>query len=588
MHRLLLSAFALVLTSPAHAAGTIQVIAVDNGEGATDGPTYVAFSNPVLNEAGLAAFVGFRVTGAFGQPDLAGGVYVGAGHSPLDELAKVGDASFFADSFASSFTVQAINDVGQVAYLETARSIETGASLGSGLFLRVPGIKAPPLVKRGDLDADGDSLTLIRFFDLDRNGRIGLTLTYSGVTDSTAIYEAGGLRILAKRGQPAPDGIGIVDNTFHPSVNDAGQIRYTIHIVRPGLPVRPALFRESPGVGLELLLRSGDAITSPGIDGTLLLEHYVPSMNETGDLIFVGLVSDATDPANNGRGLFVVDGPSSVRALIREGQAVPGGSSLASFGRPSLNRSGHAAFYALITNDPGAPPDIANVGIYRTGAVGLTQIARQGQATPGGDGKIHLPSFLGAVSPRYEIRPLFNNNGQVAFRSTLADTASGAAGEHAIFFYDDALGLIEIARTGTPLLGSTVVDIGLRQSNLADSHEEVGFNNAGQIAFRFTLADDREGVAIWSPDSSPGEFRLTITPATASATGYDFTWPSQPGKIYDLVTSTHPTTPVAQWPVHAAYSDIPATGTTTTLTAVPADGRQRFFALIEKDAPPVD
>ncbi|MBX3734297.1 MAG: hypothetical protein KF791_20480 [Verrucomicrobiae bacterium] len=78
----------------------------------------------------------------------------------------------------------------------------------------------------------------------------------------------------------------------------------------------------------------------------------------------------------------------------------------------------------------------------------------------------------------------------------------------------------------------------------------------------------------------------TIIPAFAPDTGFELAWESQPGKVYDLVTSTDFSTRVEAWPVHADYADIPATGTTTTLTDVPVDGSRCFFAVIEKDATP--
>jgi len=89
-------------------------------------------------------------------------------------------------------------------------------------------------------------------------------------------------------------------------------------------------------------------------------------------------------------------------------------------------------------------------------------------------------------------------------------------------------------------------------------------------------------------------FQLVITP-NQTAGLFDFSWDSQPDKVYDLVSSTDLASPVAEWPVHdpdgegplPPYADIPATGTATTLTAVPGDGPKRFFAMVEKAAPPI-
>ena len=88
---------------------------------------------------------------------------------------------------------------------------------------------------------------------------------------------------------------------------------------------RPALFRDTPGIGRELLFRSDDPTSAPNLDGTLLLESYTPSMNEAGALVFAGNISGATDASNNGLGLFMVENSGEVIALVREGQSVPGG-----------------------------------------------------------------------------------------------------------------------------------------------------------------------------------------------------------------------------------------------------------------------
>lgn len=56
----------------------------------------------------------------------------------------------------------------------------------------------------------------------------------------------------------------------------------------------------------------------------------------------------------------------------------------------------------------------------------------------------------------------------------------------------------------------------------------------------------------------------------------------------NLFTATELAKPLAQWPVRAAYGDLFAIGATTILTAVPGDGPQRLFAVLEQDAPPAN
>jgi hypothetical protein len=95
------------------------------------------------------------------------------------------------------------------------------------------------------------------------------------------------------------------------------------------------------------------------------------------------------------------------------------------------------------------------------------------------------------------------------------------------------------------------------------------------------------------PPAAP--FQVRIAPSASGPGACDFEWESQVGKVYDLVTSTDLATPVSSWPVYdpdgpggnAPYGGIPAVGTTTTLTEVPRDGAKRFFAMVERDAPPL-
>lgn len=114
----------------------------------------------------------------------------------------------------------------------------------------------------------------------------------------------------------------------------------------------------------------------------------------------------------------------------------------------------------------------------------------------------------------------------------------------------------------------------------------------GQINFEIRTPANGTGIfddfqiSSFSPDPPP--FNLTITP---NGTNFDFSWDSQPGKIYDLLTSTDLATPIAGWPIYndgvMLRGNIPATGSTTTLTDVLPSGPRRFFAIREETAPPL-
>ncbi|MGL4398897.1 MAG: SGNH/GDSL hydrolase family protein [Luteolibacter sp.] len=86
-------------------------------------------------------------------------------------------------------------------------------------------------------------------------------------------------------------------------------------------------------------------------------------------------------------------------------------------------------------------------------------------------------------------------------------------------------------------------------------------------------------------------FPLEITRTGAN---YDFSWPSQSGKVYDLLSSTDLSTAPATWAVYDpdgaggndTYGDILATAPTNLLSAIPGSGPARFFVVREKAAVP--
>ncbi|YCM45255.1 glycerophosphodiester phosphodiesterase family protein [Verrucomicrobiaceae bacterium 227] len=87
---------------------------------------------------------------------------------------------------------------------------------------------------------------------------------------------------------------------------------------------------------------------------------------------------------------------------------------------------------------------------------------------------------------------------------------------------------------------------------------------------------------------APPPFLLTIA---SNGSNYEFSWPSKPGKIYDLLTHTDLSAAPETWSIYdpdgpggtTPYGNIPSAGTTTILTTVPEDGAGRFFVVKEKD-----
>ncbi len=153
------------------------------------------------------------------------------------------------------------------------------------------------------------------------------------------------------------------------------------------------------------------------------------------------------------------------------------------------------AFLAHLTGTIGGDSD--DYGIFRSDGATMVQVVREGQAAPDGNGR-----FTGFF------RPALNDAGQLAFRADFTGTGGGTSVNFGIFFFDDALGLLQVVRTGDAFLGSTITDLDFAPPEGADE-EYSGLNKSGvpRLAYFFRLADSREGIAIW-----------TLVPERSSAT----------------------------------------------------------------------
>jgi hypothetical protein len=85
----------------------------------------------------------------------------------------------------------------------------------------------------------------------------------------------------------------------------------------------------------------------------------------------------------------------------------------------------------------------------------------------------------------------------------------------------------------------------------------------------------------------PVPVQIVITPNSGTPGSFDFSWNSNAGKVYDLVSSTDLSTAPDTWPVWQGHSGIPTNHpAANTLTNIPGGGDpKRFFSVIEKQAP---
>ncbi|MDP0492148.1 MAG: hypothetical protein Q7Q71_13955 [Verrucomicrobiota bacterium JB023] len=183
---------------------------------------------------------------------------------------------------------------------------------------------------------------------------------------------------------------------------------------------------------------------------------------------------------------------------------------------------------------------------------------------------------------------------------TYADGARTTDTETPAVFGDNVvlvIGKIEWAASGTndvlTLYALTEVDSGLPEpfSVMEGDWDQSTFNvvaiGQGQtevfdeITFGTSLSD-----VLPTPSSS------TVLEITATDSGYDFSWNSTVGTIYDLVSSTDLSTEPSTWAIYddgnTVYEDILFSETgTNSLSGVVSTDEKRFFALSEEKLPPV-
>lgn len=117
---------------------------------------------------------------------------------------------------------------------------------------------------------------------------------------------------------------------------------------------------------------------------------------------------------------------------------------------------------------------------------------------------------------------------------------------------------------------------------------EVELFNGGMAEDTSTVRIDEWNLSPVAEAPPASDFTLIIV---QTGSGLEFTWPSQDGKLYDLLSSTDLNTSPATWSPYndgsnPTYENIAPSGTgTNTLSGVDLSGTTRFFVVFEKDEP---
>ena len=506
------------------------------------------------------------------------GAFVG-GSAAGGDPAPDGDGVFFGSG------VPAINDSGQVAFYS---SFTTGSG-GTGV---VRGSAAPGdlhlVVRQGDPAPDGNgNFGLFDWRDspaINQSGQVVFPATFVGTfgpNDTTGVVRGDvgpdHLTLLARSGQSV-DGLTLMGLTTPPPVlNDYGEVvssflqtmaiiltrndtnsvfarvgqaapdmsgMFTLVVNEPAainnlaeVAFVPAVSGTS-GLQVEFLRGSGSDFTqvvrhgdpAPDHNGTFDLATslgllHAPALNEEGELAFVAALAGVTGPGTVG--IFRASGPDHVVTIVRRGDQTPdhNGSfldfDLSGINVLALNDAGQAAFLATLTGTSQGSAD--NSGIFRGDGSHLVRVVRKGDPAPDHDG----------IFSSFD-HPAINNDGTVAFSATL----SGTTNTRGMFRYDDAMGLIQVARDGDPLLGKKIAGVAFAP-NTSRGKQHNGLSADGLVAFQFGLNDGRQGVAVWSPDSP-----TTTTGPTSTTLRQTSTTSTTLGPVSSSTVPTTSTTPI--------------------------------------------
>ena len=460
----------------------IQVVAVSGDTDPNGDGTLFIPEPPAINNAGQVAFQG-RFSGT--TTVLLGNA------NGFSNFYREGDIGPGGVEFLNPFDV-AINDNGQVAF---SGSLFTPA-FDQQLFRYDNATGLTRLAGEGD-PAPGGNGTLSNFtfdqgFDFNSLGQVSFLSrvenTAGGRNDDWGIFrsDGGGIIEIAREGSPGPG----TDEQFRSLIgfsnfpmNNNGQVAFFATSESPienFTILQDSIFVGDGTAPATAIERVGDPII--GRNETIGSLAGPPSgINDQGDVLFSAEISNIS----LSDGLFRSNG-NGVTAIVIEGDATPdGGETFDLINDASINDAGQVLFRSTLSTEN-------SHGIFLgDGNSPLESIAQTGEAAPDGNGVFARFDF------GFPESVALNNNGDVAFAASLTSTSAGTGDTLGIFFEGEN-GLIQIARTGDAMLGSTIERLRIGGSSAPRFRAQSGLNDFGQVAFSFRLADGRDGIAIAS------------------------------------------------------------------------------------------
>ncbi len=418
----------------------------------------------------------------------------------ITEISREGAPLPDGNGIMSAPHMPSINSAGVLAGDSFFAGTAQGADDDSGIVMGSGGALVHVARQGGPMPDGNGTIFDIASVHMDESGAVTF---YAYSLDSipsfvNGIYRGSGgpVSTLIRSGQPAPGGVGVYDNIAPDlDINPSGAVAFRAELTGAGDNLHDGRVYLFNGVTTSTIAREGDL--SPDGNGQLWDDFQfirVARVSNNNKVAFRSDLLGTNGGASDNEAIFRGSG-GPLTLIARKGQPAPDGNgTISRVYIPDISDSGAAVFSVDLAGTSGGTADDKALLSGSGGA--LTTILREGQPTPSGDGTIKDGGFTNWA---------VNAGGEMCIHTELANTQAGGNYENALYFYRPGQPLLEIARNGTPMLGSTVTLI--TSTFTIDLPEQTSINDAGQCSFRVYLADGREAVVRFTPPPAcPGDF----------------------------------------------------------------------------------
>jgi hypothetical protein len=575
----------------ARAATSVTIVPLARqGMASPDGNgTFGAYTNyrePVLNDAGEAAFTG-RFLSTIGGATDDDFLVRAKKDGTRTLLARQGQTlpdvtGTFGGLFFAVLREYAMNDSGRVAFITPRTGTPGGTADNSALYsVRDPGLFWVH-ARRGDTPPF-TSTTFNGFFPPSINdqppGAVAFFTSHGGTAAPVTVYTSrlGVLSPVAWLSRPAPDGAGTLGSlgTFAyagtgdpPALREnASEIAFYSHLF--GTSSAPldddGMFRASPDVWADI------ARGHRGAPGGGMYQEFAtsPTYNANGVAAFLSQL----EPVPSAGEIIALDWPGGGDVVAYTGQpAADGNGTFSSLFAPSINDHEAVAYRVRLTGTSGGGLD--DEAVYKGDSSLVVvpdledQVAREGQAVPEG----------GGVFATFADFPAINDAGQVAFVATLRSTPGGTTDDRGLYLWDPLQGRVKLVRENDVIDGRHVLQFSALVSRDMGGHR--GLNEQGEVVARVQFSEPGgDGIYLFRlepllaapppPPAYRAELAIRVGPNPVASGGVDVTWSAPHGtdarlRVLDaggrLVRELTPGAGRARWTLDDAHGTRVAPG----------------------------